>query len=447
MRLLISGGASGGHVSAALAVAAEFREAHRDSEVLIVGRTGSVEEELVPREGFRLETIHVRGWDRDSRWKNIRLPAVLPPAFAHGLRIVDRFRPDVALGVGAHAMVPCLWAARRRRVPYVLQVSEPTGLANRILRSGAAAACVSFPSDVAAFPTRCTVVTGYPIRRGFAPRRPNVPPRRLLVMGGSHGARRINETVWEGLDALLARFDEVVHLTGAQGRSRSLALARPGYRPIWWTDDVANLMRQTDLVVARAGLGTCAELLAVGLPAILVPGTFGGGHQELHAARLESAGAGVRIADAELTVGRLLDVVDGLDPQRLQRMSDAAVRLARPGAARAIVRVLEEVAMDACGRWTAVPSGLVGADGVGEPGREPQALELVADLGEQVGAAEVVGQVDGVAGGPAGGRGVAALERPLGLQDGQACEVVEVAMSASELASACQEGLHVPGAL
>src|SRR5215472_18891884 len=166
MRLLISGGASGGHVVAALAVAAAFRAAYPHGEVLIVGRRGGVEEIMVPEGGFPLETIHVRGWDRDSRWKNLRLPAILPPAVARGFHIVDRFRPDVALGVGAHAMVPCLLAARRRGVPYVLQVSEPAGLANRMLRSGAAAACVSFPSDAAAFPTRRTVVTGYPIRWG-----------------------------------------------------------------------------------------------------------------------------------------------------------------------------------------------------------------------------------------------------------------------------------------
>src|SRR5215471_9787894 len=164
MRLLISGGASGGHVTAALAVAAEFRAAYPHGEVLIVGRRGGVEEIMVPEGGFPLETIHVRGWDRDSRWKNLRLPAILPAAVARGFHIVDRFRPDVALGVGAYASVPCLLAAWMRRVPYVLQVSEPSGLAHRMLRLGAAAACVTFPSDVATFPTWDTTVTGYPIR-------------------------------------------------------------------------------------------------------------------------------------------------------------------------------------------------------------------------------------------------------------------------------------------
>jgi UDP-N-acetylglucosamine--N-acetylmuramyl-(pentapeptide) pyrophosphoryl-undecaprenol N-acetylglucosamine transferase len=162
-------------------------------------------------------------------------------------------------------------------------------------------------------------------------------------MGGSLGARRINEAVWDALDGLLARFEEVVHLTGAQGRRRGEALARPGYLPIGHTADVAELMCESDLVIARAGLGTCAELLAVGLPAILVPGRFGGGHQEHNAARLEAAGAAIRVPDAELTGERLLGVVDGLQPRWLKAMADAAASLARPQAASAIVQVLEEV--------------------------------------------------------------------------------------------------------
>ena len=376
MRLLISGGASGGHVTAALAVAAEFRAAYPHGEVLIVGRRGGVEEIMVPEGGFPLETIHVRGWDRDSRWKNLRLPAILPPALVRGLRIVDRFRPDVALGVGAHAMVPCLVAAWFRGVPYVLQVSEPTGLAHRMLRLGAAAACVSFASDVEMFRTRNTTATGYPLRGGFVRRRPNVPPRTLLVMGGSLGSRRINEAVWQALDGLLARFDEVVHLTGGQDRLRGEALARPGYRPMRRTDDIAALMGSADLVVSRAGLATCAELLAVGLPAILVPGRFGGGHQKHNAARLEASGAAVHVPDRELTGQRLLRVLDGLGPSRLRAMSDATASLTRPDAARAIVRVLAEVAA----AKTAVPSGVDARAGAAETGREAEPLELVPDL-------------------------------------------------------------------
>jgi UDP-N-acetylglucosamine--N-acetylmuramyl-(pentapeptide) pyrophosphoryl-undecaprenol N-acetylglucosamine transferase len=343
MRLLIAGGGTGGHLSPALAVALAFA-AEQNGELLMVGRAGGLEERLVPESGFSLETIRIRGWNRDEPWKNVVLPYLLPAALARGVQVLDRFRPDVVLGVGAYVMAPCLAAARLRGVPYVLQVSEPGGLANRIFQSGAAAACVTFPADVDRFPTRRTLLTGYPLRPGFRPRVPEAPPRRLLVMGGSQGARRINQTVWAGLDELLRRFQEVVHLTGAQGEREAAAHVRPGYRPIAFTPDPAGLMAEADLVLARAGVGTCAEVTAVGLPAILVPGTFAGAHQERNAAELVRAGAACRIGDGELTPRRLMEVVDGLEPERLRAMARASAALGRPDAAQRVVRVLREVA-------------------------------------------------------------------------------------------------------
>ena len=304
----------------------------------------------MPAHGFALETVRIRGLDRDAPLRNLALPAVLPAALLHGRRIVDRFRPDVVLGVGGYVMAPGVAGARARGVPYVLQVSEAGGLANRMFRAGAAAACVTFPGDVEAFPTPRTVLTGYPLRPGFAARVPSVPPRRLLAMGGSQGARRLNRAVWGALAGLLAMFEEVVHLSGRQGAEESARLARPGYRPIPFSDGVAGLMGEADLILCRAGVGTCAELTAVGLPAIVVPGTFGGGHQEHNAAELVRAGAAVRVADADLTPETLLATVRALTPERLRGMAAASAGLGRPAAAAAIVQVLEEVAQRPPGR-------------------------------------------------------------------------------------------------
>lgn len=310
----------------------------------MAGKSGGLEEELVPAAGFELETVRIRGLDRDAPWKNLLLPGLLPAALRRGLEILDRFRPDVVLGVGGYVMAPCVAAARMRGVPYVLQVSEAGGLANRMFRAGAAAACVTFPGDVQAFPTRRTVLTGYPLRPGFSRRTPQVPPRTLLVMGGSQGARRVNQAVWAALDGLLRRFGRVVHLTGAQGEQEAARLARPGYVSIPFSREMPALLAAADLVVARAGVGTCAELTAVGLPAVLVPGTFGGGHQRRNAAELERAGAAVRIEDAELGAENLLATLDSLDASRLRAMARASASLGRPDAARQIVRVLCEVA-------------------------------------------------------------------------------------------------------
>ncbi|HEY7202131.1 MAG TPA: UDP-N-acetylglucosamine--N-acetylmuramyl-(pentapeptide) pyrophosphoryl-undecaprenol N-acetylglucosamine transferase [Candidatus Dormibacteraeota bacterium] len=345
MRLLISGGGTGGHLSPALAVAQAFRAARPEAELLFAGRVGGLEERLVPAHGFALETVHIQGFDRDAPLKNAALPFVLPRALAHGRRIVERFRPDVVLGVGGYVMAPAVFGARTRGVPYVLQVSEAGGLANRMFRGGAAAACVTFPGDVDGFPTPRTVLTGYPLRPGFARRTPAVPPRRLLAMGGSQGARRLNQAVWGALDALLAGFDEVIHLTGRQGAEESARRARPGYRPIAFSDDMPGLLGQADLVLCRAGVGTCAEVTAVGLPMVVVPGTFGGGHQEHNAAELVRAGAAVRVGDAELTPQTLLAALRGLKPDRLRAMAEASAGLGRPDAAADIVRILEETAL------------------------------------------------------------------------------------------------------
>ena len=379
VRLLISGGGSGGHVSAALAVAQAFRDEHPDGEVLLVGRRGGLEERLVPDARFALETISVRGYDRDARWRNLALPHTLPPALVRGLRLLDRFEPDVVLGVGAHAMVPCLTASLARGVPYVLQVSEHTGLANRMFRSRAAAACVSFPEDVHRFPTRRTVFTGFPLRPGFERRRPAVPPRRLLIMGGGGGARRLNHAVWGALDGLLARFEEVLHHTGAQGAARAAVLARPGYRPIEFAPDMARLLGEADLVVCRAGVGTCAEVTAVGLPAIMVPGRFGGSHQGANADVLVRAGAARLVDDADLDPARLLAELERLTPDDLGAMAGASASLGRRDGARQIVRVLEEEAERAGGRMPVRPAGSRVPGIVGQDQRGVQQLRREAE--------------------------------------------------------------------
>jgi UDP-N-acetylglucosamine--N-acetylmuramyl-(pentapeptide) pyrophosphoryl-undecaprenol N-acetylglucosamine transferase len=310
----------------------------------MVGRAGGMEERLVPAAGFRLETIHVQGLNRDHLLRNAVLPVVIPAAFSRGVQLVEAFRPDVVLGVGGYVMAPALFGARRRHIPYVLAVFEARGLANRMFRSGAAAACVTFPQDVERFLTPRTVLTGYPLRPGFAPRSPAVPPRRLLVLGGSQGALRVNKAVWAALDGLLTRFQEVIHQTGAQGELEAAEHARPGYRPIAFTSDMPSLLGEADLVVCRAGVGTISEVTAVGLPMIVVPGTFGGGHQEPNALDLVAAGAAVRLGDAEVGPDTLLATIDELGEERLCRMAEASRNLGRPDAARAIMGVLHEVA-------------------------------------------------------------------------------------------------------
>ena len=328
----------------ALAVARAFRAEEPQGALLVVGRRGGPEERIVPAQGFDLETIRVQGLDRDAPWRNLALPAILPAALMAGRRIVERFRPDVVLGTGGYVMVPALTAARSRHIPYVLLVMEPGGLANRLFYRRAAAACIVQPDRHGAVKTARVEETGLPLGEGFEPHTPQVPPRRLLVVGGSLGARRINHAVWGALDALLERFEEVVHVAGRQAEADLPRYARPRYRGMVFTDEMAALMASADLVVSRGGVSTVSEITASGLPVIVVPGTFAGAHQEETGRLLVEAGAGVRIADDELTPERLVAVIDSLQPEQLRAMAAASARLGRPDAARRVVQVLREVA-------------------------------------------------------------------------------------------------------
>src|SRR2546423_3326389 len=345
MRLLIAGGGTGGHLFPALAVARAFRAEEPDGAVLMVGRAGGPEERLVPAAGFDLETVRVRGLDRDALWKNVSLPVLIPLALAGALRIVDRFRPDVVLGMGGYVMAPAVAAAKRRGVPYVLHEKDVRpGLATRYFARGAAAVCTTLPGTEERLHGVRTVLTGVPLRDGFEPRTPDVPPRRLLVTGGSQGARRLNQAVWSGLESLTAKFEEVIHVAGAAGGGGISRHARDRYRGIAFADDMPALMRSADIVVSRAGVGTIAEAAAIGLPMILVPGTFGGGHQEENALAMVQAGAAIRIADADLTGETLVGAIAGLDDGRLRKMAAASARTGRRDAAQRVLSVLHEVA-------------------------------------------------------------------------------------------------------
>ncbi len=312
--------------------------------MLLVGRAGGPEERLVPSAGFELATVRVRGLDRDSMWKNIALPAVIPAAVRAGITIVDRFRPDVVLGMGGYVMAPCVAAARIRGIPYVLHEKDVRpGLATRIFAGGAAAICTTLPGTEKRIRARRVVMTGVPLREGFTQRTPAIPPRTLVVTGGSQGARNLNHAVWGALDELLRRFEAVVHLAGRQGTEGVAQHARPRYRGLAFTDDMAAVMAEADLVVGRAGVGTIAEAASVGLPMVLVPGTFGGGHQEENAAAMVEAGAALRLADLELTPQSLVAAIDGLTPERLRAMARASAASGRHDAAERVLAVLHEV--------------------------------------------------------------------------------------------------------
>jgi UDP-N-acetylglucosamine--N-acetylmuramyl-(pentapeptide) pyrophosphoryl-undecaprenol N-acetylglucosamine transferase len=260
MRLLIAGGGTGGHLFPALAVARAFRAEDPSGDVLLVGRAGGPEERLVPEAGFELATIKVQGLDRDAWWKNLALPAVLPAALRAGLRILDRFKPDVVLGMGGYVMAPAVAAARMRGVPYVLHEKDVRpGLATRMFAGRAAAICTTLPGTEKRLGARRIVLTGVPLRPGFEPRTPAVPPHTLLVTGGSQGARNLNNAVWGALDDLARMYEHVIHVAGRQGAHGVAEHRRERYEGMAFSDDMPALTSRADLIVGRGRRGRAAD--------------------------------------------------------------------------------------------------------------------------------------------------------------------------------------------
>ena len=357
-RVLISGGGTGGHVYPALALADELvaRGVPRD-EIRFVGARRGIEGRAVAGAGYAIDLLPGRGLARD--WspraivQNVRMLVDTASAFAQAARIVARARPRVVVGVGGYASLPTVVAARMRRIPVVVHESDASpGLANRVAVRLGARAAVSLPGTA----LRGAVVTGNPIRPEIAAvRREPVSPTVVAVVGGSLGARRINDAALGAYERWRERRDIVIHhVTGARDyegcRARLDALRSPGdaleYRLLRYEDHMDHLYRDATLMVSRSG-GMTAELAAVGMPAVLVPLPGApGDHQTRNAEVFVRVGAAVLLADAELDARRLGDTVDGLlaDPARVVAMSDAARSLAQPDAAARFADLVEAAA-------------------------------------------------------------------------------------------------------
>ena len=357
---MITGGGTGGHVFPGLAVARELLRRDPVRPIVWIGSRAGLESRLVPAEGIRLVSLSLGGLAGKGIVTRLRSAA---QALAGVLRCMARFlrdRPAAVLGVGGFASGPACLAAVLLRVPLILheQNSVPGGT-NRFLARFARAIAVSFDETAAALEASRIIVTGNPVRAEFfAPAAPVAqraetaqPPRlKLLVVGGSRGARSINRAVAGALPGL-ARWKgrlSIVHQTGeADWEEARKAHAGAGLdsEVLPFLDDMPRRMREADLVLSRSGASAVFEIAAAGRPAILVPFPHAaGGHQAANARSLAAAGAALVIEDRELSGGRLAAALDALlpDSQRLRTMADAARRLSRPDAASRIADLVEE---------------------------------------------------------------------------------------------------------
>lgn len=352
-RVVVAAGGTAGHVVPAMAVAAELRAS--GAEVSFLGTRERIEAELVPAAGYEIDFLRVRGIDRGSRLRAAAAAAEALAAAGTALGAIRRRGADVVMGGGGFVAGPAGIAAVLGRTPLVLtEADSHLGLANRTLAGRARRVCLAFP--ISGREGERYVVTGRPVPaavlaadRAAARERFGVPPgaRCLLVMGGSQGARSINECAIAALAGLPGRDFHVVHLAGRRdfaALEERLAAAPHGDRYVLlaYEPDLGDCLAACDLVLGRSG-GSIFELTATGRPAILVPYPHAAaGHQEGNAAWMAEAGAATVIRDAELDAERLAAEIEALlgDEQRLAAMAAASARLARPDAAR---RIADEV--------------------------------------------------------------------------------------------------------
>jgi undecaprenyldiphospho-muramoylpentapeptide beta-N-acetylglucosaminyltransferase len=353
---LVTGGGTGGHVYPGLALAeALVARGHPRASVHWVGSAGKLEETAVPAAGFTIDVLPGRGLQRRLTVENLSVVVKTTRAFGRAMRIVRRRRPEVVVGVGGYASLPCLVAARLQRIPAVVhEQNAAPGLANRIAVRLGARPAVSLPGT----PLRGAVVTGNPVRAAViaVERRPSADRPLVAIFGGSLGARRLNEATAELYDVWRHRADITLHHVsgpaGHEAAEAALAAQRRdgdalGYRLLRYEDRMPELYAATSIAVCRAGATTVAELAAAGVPSVLVPLPGApGDHQTRNAQALVDAGAALLVPDAECTGARLAAELETLlaDSARLEAMAVAARTLARPRAADDLAALVEEAA-------------------------------------------------------------------------------------------------------
>lgn len=361
MRILLTGGGTGGHIYPALAIARGLKERLPEAELLYVGSCNGLEVELIPREGIPLATIDVRGLLGKSPGRKVSGVARAALACIQSLRILRRFRPRVVVGTGGYVCGPVVLMAMAMHIPTALQEQNVfPGSTNRFLARWADLVFVPFQEASRYFPRGARlVVSGNPVRReilevrreegahavGLDPGRPIV-----LVFSGSRGARSINRAMLEVIESRGTRLPaQLLYITGREYyswvkerlRDMGIDVEKAGnitIRPYLY--NMEHALAAADLVVSRAGAMTLAEITARGLPAVLIPSPHvANNHQEYNARLLESKGAAVLISDREVSGERLVQAIASLlaNPARLRDMAAASKEAGKPDALFTII--------------------------------------------------------------------------------------------------------------
>ncbi len=351
MRYLISGGGTGGHIFPAVSIANALRELDPEAEILFVGALGRMEMERVPQAGYKIIGLPVRGFDRKRPWRNISVLLDLARSMRMAKKIIRDFRPDVGVGVGGYASGAAMRVAAKMGVPILLQEQNGfAGVTNKLLKDDAQKICVAYENMERFFPKEKIILTGNPVRQNLldGKKQAGNGKKNLLIIGGSLGARTINEAIANGLDKLAAAGINVVWQTGKIYYEQYKDLGNPemfkssNLEILPFLADMPDRYATADLVISRAGASSISELCLLGKPCILVPSpNVAEDHQTHNAMALVNKNAAVLVRDAE-AAEKLVDTALALiqDDAKLKELRKNILTLAQPDSAR---RIAEEV--------------------------------------------------------------------------------------------------------
>lgn len=360
-RLIISGGGTGGHIFPAVAIANAFREKHPDTEILFVGAAGRMEMTRVPEAGYPIRGLWISGLQRKVTFSNLLFPLKVLVSFWKARNIIATFKPDAVIGTGGYASGPIMMAATSAGVPAVIQEQNSfAGLANKQVAGKASRICVAYEGMEKYFPAEKIVLTGNPVRKdilSIGEKRKkaldhfglNEGTRTLLIIGGSLGARTINESLLRNIDKLIDAGVQVIWQTGkGYYEAYKTGLQRVDMRKIRVYDFVREMdlaYAAADVVISRSGALAVSELCIAGKPCILVPSpNVAEDHQTKNAMALVSREAAVMVADKDaqqVLVDEALKLL--FDDQRCARLVRNIRELARPDAAKDIVNEIEKI--------------------------------------------------------------------------------------------------------
>ena len=358
LRVIVSGGGTGGHIFPAVSIANAIKALQPEAKILFVGALGRMEMQRVPAAGYEIKGLPIRGFFRPL-WKpaNIGVAIDYLKSKWQAKKLLKEFKPDVAVGVGGYASAAALGAANSLGIPTLLQEQNSyAGLANKNLARKAEKICVAYEGMERFFPAEKIILTGNPVRQNLldttisreeAIKNFGLDPKKktILLVGGSLGARTINESMLQHLDLIKSSTD--VQFIWQTGKIYSAEIAKklegqvfPNLKVTDFITDMGAAYKAADLVISRAGASSISEFCLIGKPVILVPSpNVAEDHQTKNALALSTRDAAIYVKDAEAPATLLKLAIDTVkDEAKLKSLSENVLKLALPDSAEIIAK-------------------------------------------------------------------------------------------------------------